>query len=383
MKTPVLLLAVFSASLCFAQNNVGIGTVTPTEKLDVNGNVNITGTIKVSGVTGAAGQLLSTNGSTLSWTSVETIYKVNTANYLSVTVPQYSYVKIEGAITLSANYTGLGGQKLIVLGGVISGNGTTVFSLGTGSVINGTSFNNVDITGSSLTFINCSFSGICPNIGLQASFVNCSFSNVTVASGRLGVLDNCSISGCDMPRISDLRNSEVSGTVFGNGAINQNTISTVANNVISSSTFYALQNEFVFTGNKCRNVKLNVGNSVQTSNVITISNNQFNSLLPAETSVIEINPTTSYYRVFVIQNNAFLMQPADFSSIRISGTDGNPFGYSIASIQNNTFWRGSNTLSYSGNMKVLYTNNTINAAGGTGTHPGVSGNLQVANNFTL
>jgi hypothetical protein len=48
----------------FAQN-VGIGTTTPAEKLDVNGNINVTGTIKTNGVDGAANQVLMKNANGL------------------------------------------------------------------------------------------------------------------------------------------------------------------------------------------------------------------------------------------------------------------------------------------------------------------------------
>jgi hypothetical protein len=381
----VLMIGLFFCVTNFlhAQNNVGVGTSVPTEKLDVNGNVNVTGVLKTSGNAGSTGQYLSTNGSTMNWMTVETIYKINAANYLATSVPQNNYVRIDGSITLTADYSGLINPKLNIIGGSITGNGVTVFNIGFSTTIHNTAFNNVDINGSNLTFINCSFSGICPRIGSNASFLNCSFSSVTISTGRLGVLDNCNVNSSDIPRVNEIKNSEIITTVIGNGITNQNGINTISNNTILSSTIYALQSELVFTGNRCRNTKINVGNAVQFPSVVNISNNQFNSVLTSETSAIEINPTTSAFKVCSIQGNNFLMQSADFSSIRIFGTEGNSLGYSIASIQNNVFWRGSNTLAYSGNMKVLYSGNTILSAGGTGGHPGLSGNLQVTNNFTL
>jgi hypothetical protein len=48
--------------------NVGIGTVTPVEKLQVNGSINVTQSIKANGVAGQPGQLLSVNSSgNLAW----------------------------------------------------------------------------------------------------------------------------------------------------------------------------------------------------------------------------------------------------------------------------------------------------------------------------
>jgi hypothetical protein len=43
--------------------NVGIGTATPAEKLDVNGNINVTGTVKANGIDGLPNQVLMKNTS--------------------------------------------------------------------------------------------------------------------------------------------------------------------------------------------------------------------------------------------------------------------------------------------------------------------------------
>lgn len=42
---------------------MGLGTSTPSEKLDVNGNINLNGLIKINGSSGSAGQVLTSNGS--------------------------------------------------------------------------------------------------------------------------------------------------------------------------------------------------------------------------------------------------------------------------------------------------------------------------------
>jgi hypothetical protein len=51
-----------------AAQNVGIGNSSPSEKLDVSGNINVTGTIKANGVDGSANQVLMKNGNNvLTW----------------------------------------------------------------------------------------------------------------------------------------------------------------------------------------------------------------------------------------------------------------------------------------------------------------------------
>lgn len=52
-----------NAVLHVTAQNVGIGTNTPTQKLDVNGNINMSGNLQVNNVAGQANQVLMTNGS--------------------------------------------------------------------------------------------------------------------------------------------------------------------------------------------------------------------------------------------------------------------------------------------------------------------------------
>ncbi|MFZ1527253.1 MAG: glycine-rich domain-containing protein [Ferruginibacter sp.] len=67
MKMLSLLVCSFIPVYCFSQN-VGIGTTAPTELLDVNGNVNVRGTIKANGSDGNANQvLMKNNNGVLSW----------------------------------------------------------------------------------------------------------------------------------------------------------------------------------------------------------------------------------------------------------------------------------------------------------------------------
>ncbi|CAN5221723.1 hypothetical protein BH09BAC2_BH09BAC2_10400 [soil metagenome] len=62
MKT-ILVLILFVLTLNCSAQNVGVGTLIPSEKLDVNGNINVQGNIKINTIAGTADQVLMTNSS--------------------------------------------------------------------------------------------------------------------------------------------------------------------------------------------------------------------------------------------------------------------------------------------------------------------------------
>ncbi len=61
MKTHKVIAVLLLAGLTLAQN-VGIGTATPTQRLDVNGNVQFSGALMPAGNPGAIGQVLVSRG---------------------------------------------------------------------------------------------------------------------------------------------------------------------------------------------------------------------------------------------------------------------------------------------------------------------------------
>src|ERR1035437_486978 len=58
MKKLYALITISFISFCCVAQNVGIGTLTPSEKLDVNGNINVSGQVKVNGNAGTTKQVL-------------------------------------------------------------------------------------------------------------------------------------------------------------------------------------------------------------------------------------------------------------------------------------------------------------------------------------
>jgi hypothetical protein len=61
MKFNLFLFACILLAINSVAQNVGVGTATPAERLDVNGNINVTGTIKANGTDGQPNQVLMKN----------------------------------------------------------------------------------------------------------------------------------------------------------------------------------------------------------------------------------------------------------------------------------------------------------------------------------
>lgn len=58
--------------------NFGVGTLSPNERMHINGNINITGAIKANGNAGTAGQVLTSNGAgAVSWHTAPSGYPAN------------------------------------------------------------------------------------------------------------------------------------------------------------------------------------------------------------------------------------------------------------------------------------------------------------------
>ena len=143
---PTLRAALISTFFAFifqivAAQNVGIGNPTPAEKLDVKGNINVSGTIKADGVDGLPNQVLMKNSSgVLTWGDV-TEFK----NYVIFTFTSSGSVQNwsvpAGVTKIKAELWGGGGKGNSVYGSLTagSGGGSGGFIAGYFTVTGGTS----------------------------------------------------------------------------------------------------------------------------------------------------------------------------------------------------------------------------------------------------
>lgn len=89
MKKTILITAIGFSCYALQAQNVGIGTANPAEKLDVNGSINVTGTIKANGTDGQPNQVLMKNSTgTLAWGSICDFKNFKQFEYTGIPGPQ-------------------------------------------------------------------------------------------------------------------------------------------------------------------------------------------------------------------------------------------------------------------------------------------------------
>jgi hypothetical protein len=363
---------------------VGIGTTSPASRLSVGNNsqfqIDDTGNIrKINNVPysfptvqAQPGQSLKNDGfGMLTWASGGEVFTLTSANSLTAVIADNNFIRIEGTITLTANYNKLNRENLVITGGTIVGNGTFELDLQTTVICNGVRFQDINLDCLEGTFINCYFSGNCPNLGTRCKFINCKFNGVTTTNARqFGTLQHCDLNTCTIAEVDEIINSEVSNSTLAD-------VKFVNNCQFNDCTISAGSN-FIFSNNYCEDTKIVVGNAGSFPSRAMISNNHFDDLLAGATEAILINPgESSTLKTFNIQNNTFQLGSSDPQAVRISGNDASSFGYSRINIQGNNFYRSTKTLDYSSNIKVLYSQNVTTIA----AHPTSSGNLTVVNNY--
>ena len=131
MKKLLLVFIVISFSILAESQNVGINNPAPTEKLDVNGNVNITGTIKTSGISGRKGQVLMSTGTGLSWGSTAGYRK--SQSYASPGANQFTVPA--GVTEVMVEVWGAGSGGTLYCGGTSGGYARTVRAVTPGDVV--------------------------------------------------------------------------------------------------------------------------------------------------------------------------------------------------------------------------------------------------------
>jgi hypothetical protein len=170
LLTSITILLTFSS---LAQN-VGIGTDTPSEKLDVNGNLNVVGQIKINGNGGSSGQvLMKDNDNNVIWGDVSRFKNV-------VAFDCFNIAGSSGASNCSFNWAVPAGVTQIFVqmwaggggGGTVSGGGAGGYNSAIIAVTPGTSYSiQVGAGGNYGSVSSAGISGGVSSINFNGSFL--------------------------------------------------------------------------------------------------------------------------------------------------------------------------------------------------------------------
>ena len=132
MKRNYLFIVCAICSMQALGQNVGIGTGTPTQKLDVNGNVNVSGNLLIGGVAGQANQVLTTdNGGNTVWANLSQ-YK---EHLTYVSVGNSSWIVPDGVTKIMLEGWGAGGGGSTAGGGGGGGYIAAYFTVTPGATV--------------------------------------------------------------------------------------------------------------------------------------------------------------------------------------------------------------------------------------------------------
>jgi hypothetical protein len=122
----VIVFALMIPALSMQAQNIGINQTNPAEKLDVNGNINITGTIKTNGTAGTTGQMLMSTGTGMTWGSIMN-YKKCVIYYTPGN--SYGFTVPAGVTEVMVELWGGGSGGTTLCGGTSGGYARTVQSV--------------------------------------------------------------------------------------------------------------------------------------------------------------------------------------------------------------------------------------------------------------
>lgn len=116
-------------SISTLAQNVGVGIASPVERLDVNGNLNLRGNLKLNGSSGQPGNVLITNSSgTTSWANVGSSGECGYKNFVSFVSPD-TWTVPAGVTKIMVEAWGAGGGGNTYSGGGGAGYTAAVFDV--------------------------------------------------------------------------------------------------------------------------------------------------------------------------------------------------------------------------------------------------------------
>ncbi len=262
-------------ALIVNQANVGVGKSSPTERLDVNGNIRFNGALMPDALSGSSGQLLQSNGAgtSPSWATLSSIYtdrwNINGSNI---------YTALTGNVGIG---TAVPGDKLVVVGGRVEFTATTEATPTTGTGV-------LEIANS----LRIDGDEIITNIGTTLLLQNDNNEDLKVDNGTLFVDASTNTVGIGTV-------APTNGKLHVNGSVST-TLQTYGWMATSGATFST-------PGPIARNVSIYASSRVACGNIAVFSDQRIKNILGISNAKADLNTlmkieVTDYTMIDVVEN---------------------------------------------------------------------------------
>lgn len=316
-------------------------------------------------VMAGSGMSITTNGNDLILSTItsatpitnQPLVTVSADNFTTTKIQDNSLVKVEGTIAVNTDdYNSISSANLHIFGGTFIGTETQVLQLGSNTVVSNARFENIKLDGNNIVFINCFFVGTM-RLPFNSKVYGGEFQNVIQGQEySIGVIENTSIGNSSLARVNTIVNSSISNSMIGI----QNDYSfnlKMKNNLINGSKIYP-GSDSIIDDNIFRGSFIDITDYVGSSIIIT--HNVFDNVLSEKNNIISITANSAWYRQFLITGNTFRVQDSN-TAIVVSGDPAGPYYYQTLDISQNSFLKGQQAISYSGNLQTIIKNNVTRA----------------------
>lgn len=261
-------------------------------------------------------------------------------------------VRVDGLIQTVRNDRTLRVDRLTIQGGHFRGEEGAELDLGQSVVIHNAVFEDIEIDGTDVVFINCEFRGTI-TLPSRSQLLGGALRNVQMANSIIERIDLMRIDDSTVPRATLITNSDIDNSLIGDPGLNTHVGALLGNDIGNSTILLGSDGRFI--ANRCDDSQLVLGASK--GGLVQIIGNSFDDLHDDATEAILIDGSGSRYRAYTIANNNFIVQSEEPQSIRVTGAANGT--YQVLRISANTFMKGVRAILHGGSMKTVVHDNIV------------------------
>lgn len=272
----------------------------------------------------------------------------------AATIAPGGVVSLAEIITLTASSDVLDVDQIHVNGGGFIGGPGIELELGSDTTYTNVHFEDVELDGRDITFVNCSFSGAIA-FPSDANVVGGSMNNVVQATVRkLDSVVGTEIDNSSLVRVGRIANADIDNSTLGGDVVNSNALDRVTGSTLGDCLIYPGRGATI-SGNELDDSTILAGPAHFGS--LTIAGNTFNGVYGSEIASIYIDASSSWYAQITVTGNSFMGNSTVPSHVTIVGNaTGNYQGISISA---NVFMRGTVAVDAQSNIPTFVHGNAM------------------------